>query len=79
MPTRGDSTVPMVYVVGWHRLGPDSPDYPSQWKYAPRDEEWGFTLQAGDFVEVRAGGSCTIDGVTHRSTLLRHDFCHGRS
>lgn len=77
-PTRGDSDVPMVYVDGWNLLGPGTAEYPAYWDYAPPREHQGGTVPAGMYVEVRWGGTCTIDGVTHYSSLLHHAFCYGR-
>lgn len=77
-PARGDSNVPLVHVVGWHKLGPGSPDYPAHWEYAPAEQEWAFTIATGEWVEVRARGRCTVDGQpTVRSTLFRHGTCYG--
>ena len=77
-PARGDSNVPLVHVVGWHKLGPGSPDYPAHWEYAPAEQDWAFTIATGEWVEVRLGGRCTVDGQpTVRSTVLRHGTCRG--
>lgn len=78
VPARGDSNVPLVHVAGWHELGPGSADYPAYWQYAPAEQDWAFTLDAAHWVKVRAGGTCTIDGVTHRATLTWPAFCYGR-
>jgi hypothetical protein len=81
VPARGDGPgpyVPLVHVAGWHELGPGTPDYPAYWEYAPAEQDWAFTLDAAHWVDVRAGGTCTVDGeATRRATLLRHARCYG--
>lgn len=75
-PARGDSAVPLVHVVGWNRVV-TAGQAPSDWEYDRAEHDVAFTVATGEAAEVRWGGSCTIGGVTHRSTLLRHAVCHG--
>ena len=74
VPARGDSDVAFVHVVGLHRIA--SADRALPWHFAPAAQDWAFTLPAGEWVEV-ALGSCTIDGVTHRSMGRQHAYCYG--
>ena len=77
-PARGDSTVPLVHVVGWNRLITVQSG-PLDWDYDAAEHDMAFTLDGESRVEVRLGGTCTVDGQpTHRSTLLHHAFCNGR-
>lgn len=75
-PARGWSNVPLVHVVGWNRIV-STPGGPDRWEYDAAEHDVAFTLASGESVEVKLGGSCTIDGVTHRSRLFHHAWCRG--
>jgi hypothetical protein len=71
-PARAGST-PLVHVEGSYRFG--GPGYVEDWVYVGPDEGMASTLGPGEWVEVRLGGSCTLNGVTHRSGLLWSSRC----
>lgn len=74
----GDPYVALVHVHGWNRLITPLSGA-GDWYYDAARHDVAFTLAAGDRVEVRWGGTCTVDGEPeHRSSLFHDAVCYGR-